>query len=241
MEPLNSLLSVTTVGTAEGLINKVNQLLDAGDVFCLNFLNMHASNIAYKNREFLAGMIESDILVRDGVGIEFAMRFLGISPGENLNGTDLIPRILLSRSNSKVVLLGSTDEILKKSKLLLLERYNVEVVGSMNGFDYDDDQYVEYLAMLDFEFVILAMGMPKQELLSKKLKECGMMKNSTCIISGGAILSFLTGAERRAPEWIRYLKMEWFWRLCLDPKRLYRRFVIGGFNFFYSIIRLKIN
>ena len=79
------------------------------------------------------------------------------------------------------------------------------------------------------------MGMPKQEYLSKKIKD--FYKEKLIIINGGAILDFMTGKIKRAPKVFSKIGLEWLYRLYLEPSRLFRRYVIGIPLFLYRIFR----
>jgi len=82
--------------------------------------------------------------------------------------------------------------------------------------------------------VILAMGMPKQEILAEFIKK--EISASGLIISGGAIIDFYAQRQPRAPKLVRELSLEWFYRLLKEPKRLFKRYVFGIPKFFYYLL-----
>ena len=88
----------------------------------VSFINAHACNIAYQDYNFKDALLSSDYLLRDGVGVEIAMKFNKLSCGSNLNGTDLIPDLLvrLIKDGYKVVLMGTS------TKNCLLAKSNIE-------------------------------------------------------------------------------------------------------------------
>ena len=88
-------------------------------VTTIGFLNAHAVNLAYRDGDFSRSLSNLDYLLRDGVGIEVAMRVKGIHPGKNHNGTDYIPKFLCNCQGRRLVMLGRTDGILPDSRTML--------------------------------------------------------------------------------------------------------------------------
>lgn len=83
------------------------------------------------------------------------------------------------------------------------------------------------------------MGMPKQELVSQQLSQ--QLQHPALIINGGGIVDFMSGTKQRAPVWLRKIGMEWSYRLFLEPKRLWRRYVIGNIVFLWRAALEKPN
>ena len=88
----------------------------------------------------------------------------------------------------------------------------------------------------DAQIVVLGMGVPRQELWAHRNRE--HLPNVRLLISGGAILDFVSGAIPRAPLWMRRLRLEWLFRLCLEPRRMWRRYIVGSFVLLGHVIRL---
>src|SRR5262245_57409563 len=72
----------------------IERLIHGEGTRVLSFLNAHAVNLAVRDQQFYASLTESDVLLRDGVGVKIGCELLGRCPGPNLNGTDLIPRLI---------------------------------------------------------------------------------------------------------------------------------------------------
>jgi exopolysaccharide biosynthesis WecB/TagA/CpsF family protein len=197
------------------------------------FCNAHAVNLAARSSEFLAALTESDLLLRDGVGVKLAMRLFKLPEGLNANGTDLIPRILAALPRSvRLVVYGTSSPWLERA-VARLRRTGLAVVGSLDGF-LDPADYVANARELKPTVIVLGMGMPKQELLARVLRRS--LPSAALIINGGAILDFLAGRHPRAPLWVRRLGMEWLFRLTREPKRLWKRYVVGNAEFILSVI-----
>lgn len=198
------------------------------------FLNAHGLNLCFQNTGFLNHLLESDYVFRDGLGMNILFKMLGINPGLNLNGTDLIPKIIALYSGYDVALLGTREPYLGKAANVV-KKEGVMPVLMLDGFQ-KDDAYLEAARNQPASLIILAMGMPKQERIASLLAD--NLDYPCLIICGGAILDFMSGKVARAPLIFRRMGMEWLYRLGQEPGRLFRRYVIGNFVFLLRSLRL---
>jgi exopolysaccharide biosynthesis WecB/TagA/CpsF family protein len=199
----------------------------------VSFLNAHAFNLAWKETDFRRSLVESDLLLRDGIGVSILLALLGIRPGLNMNGTDLIPKVL-ERCHGSVVLLGTRDPYLSMAAARLREA-GTDVAITLDGFQ-PDSRYLDAVRESHPSVVILAMGMPKQERVALALKEA--ITWPCLIVNGGAILDFMSGRVIRAPGMLRILHLEWLFRLAREPRRLWRRYVLGNSVFLFRSLRI---
>lgn len=218
------LLSLVKPFSSEDVLSK---LFDSSDpVQIISFCNAQALDLATRDNEFLESLVDSDFLLRDGIGIKVLLKIFGLPIGENLNGTDFIPKLLGNKRISSVVLLGSEDYILDRARDVIEKDYGKTVLDAANGFDHDINFYELLLSKYpNVDLIIVAMGMPKQEILAATLRK-SMEANGgqTLVVCGGAILSFMVGEESRAPNVFRKFGLEWFWRMINDPSRLAKRY-----------------
>lgn len=227
---------VTTYPTSDAVIAVIEEKMRFGENVNIAFVNAHAFNLACRDANFYSAIRQSDLLLRDGIGVEILFRMLGSDPGENLNGTDLIPQLLeRSFKNKRVAIFGSAQEELDKAEVLL-RNSGLNVVATVDGFQ-SEDTYLESLRENVPDVVILAMGMPKQEILSITLQA---EMTSLVTVNGGAIIDFLAGKVERAPRWVRACHMEWCFRLFMEPKRLFRRYVVGNVVFLSRAVWIKL-
>ncbi len=203
--------------------------------FVVSFLNQHGFNLAWSNPSFCDTLMSADILLRDGVGISACLKVVGFDPGENMNGTDLIPRIAARYEDRKVMLFGTVEPWLERAAAVLTER-GCNVVARLDGFQ-TEAAYVDAVRAARPDLVILGMGMPKQEGVAAALAKA--LDYPVLIVNGGAIIDFLGGRVERAPHWVRAARMEWGFRLVQEPRRMFGRYVVGGFTFLGRIAKLK--
>jgi exopolysaccharide biosynthesis WecB/TagA/CpsF family protein len=193
----------------------------------ISFVNAHAVNLACDDAKFFRALTSADLLLRDGLGAQILMRAIGRRPGVNMNGTDFIPQILYANKSIPIALYGSSADV-AATVAAKLRSEGVTQVTHCNGY-----QTLEhYLLKVERDrprIVVLGMGMPKQEFIADAI-----IKASThpiLVINGGAILDFMSGHIKRAPASLRRFGLEWVFRFCLEPRRLWRRYIIGNVIF----------
>lgn len=207
---------------AEALLDRLAR--PGGRCVTLAFLNAKAVMQAERDPEFYEALIRSDVLLRDGAGIEMLMTAAGRAPGMNMNGTDFIPRLIdATPRTAKLALLGTREPRLG----LAAERIGAMGFGDIvnaDGFRPEAD-YVALVRAAKPDLVILAMGMPKQERVALALSQDPRLAgHRMVVVNGGAILDFLSGDVPRAPRWIRRARLEWLYRLMREPFRMFPRF-----------------
>ncbi len=235
-EMLDLLERTTVLATTEQQDEIVQGLLAGDRTQIVSFINQHAFNLAYEDQSFRVALEEADCLLRDGVGIEVALKLLGLQTGINANGTDFIPRLLAGAGERKVAIFGTREPWLGTA-LLQMRKAGIVVVASLDGFRSRTD-YVEAVRRSDPDIVILAMGMPRQEVVANELRACS--ERPRLIVNGGAILDFYAERFRRAPLRMRQLRLEWLFRLAQEPRRLARRYLLGGTKFTWRIVLVMI-
>lgn len=203
--------------------------------YSVGFLNQYGFNLISSHTDIEFYFSQIDLLFRDGIGIKIANKIYGIQNSDNLNGTDLIPKILDSvNEKANYFVFGTKSPWLQQGAQKLLKGHKFK---ALDGFK-SENEYIEYLENhIDINsktVIVLAMGMPKQEKLAHAIKT--NIKGSGIIICGGAIIDFNAGKVKRAPKLFRQLSLEWLYRLIIEPRRLFKRYVIGIPVFFIKLI-----
>ncbi len=201
------------------------------------FVNAHAMNIAADNDEFGQNLGESDVLLRDGVGLAILARLRGSEAGLNMNGTDFIPVLLRRFDGRRIALLGTSEETAAAAGHSLRSDLAPRCqVVTMNGFE-PVPAYIDAMSRHQPDLIVLGMGMPKQEAVAVALRD--RLTRPCLIVCGGAILDFMGGRAVRAPLWMRESGLEWLFRLVHEPKRLFARYVVGNPKFLSRALRLR--
>ena len=210
--------------TSAGLIQLMKAKMQQQQI-TLFFAN---TNFIVQCQPYQSAMSNDDtIIVNDGVGIDIATwlihrkRFI-----ENLNGTDFSPLFLQGLgTTARVFLIGAKPGIAQRAAQRLNIEYGINVVGARNGYDEakDTEALIRDVNAANATVILVAMGNPYQEQWIMKNRQ---QLNAQVLLGVGALLDFLAGDKTRAPVIIQRLKMEWFYRLCLEPSHLLRRYTL---------------
>ena len=218
--------AVVRVHSPSGEEQLLDSLASPDEPLVLAFVNSHAMNSAATSREFFDAVMSADLVLRDGIGMQILLSALNQPPGLNLNGTDLIPRILRRYAGRAIALFGTQEPYLGRAESVVLsELAPGSTCVTANGF-LDTGSYVQLAADHRPSLIVLGMGMPRQEEVASTLRAA--LGFPCLIVCGGAIIDFLGGKTPRAPRWMRRTGLEWAFRLALEPRRLFRRYVIGN-------------
>jgi alpha-1,3-mannosyltransferase len=194
------------------------------------FLNANLSLFALQ-RPDLREALKTFVVFNDGLGVDLANRVLnGSRFPANLNGTDLVPHLLgRVRYPLRIFLFGAKPETLQKAVGVIRHRWPRHVVvGQAHGYhDAKEARIPDMIRKARPHIVLVAMGNPKQELwIAQHVPRC-----APCCLGVGALFDFLAGDVKRAPRWIRAVRCEWMFRLALEPRRLWRRYLVGNAKF----------
>jgi N-acetylglucosaminyldiphosphoundecaprenol N-acetyl-beta-D-mannosaminyltransferase len=209
-----------------------------GQPVVVAFANAHAMNSVARSPSFFQALQSADWVLRDGSGVATLLKLLGKDPGINLNGTDLIPKIIRLFNGRKIAFFGTQEPYLRQSVVAANQLAPQSHLFSAHGF-LEIDAYRSLAATQRSELIVLGMGMPKQEVVAAALRS--QLDFPCTIVCGGAIIDFLAGRTTRAPLWMRRAGLEWVYRLALEPKRLFHRYVIGNPVFLVRALWLKIS
>lgn len=231
-------IKINIINTKEG-IDYCRDFLKGKDIKNIFFINAHCFNIAMKDIKYKNVLNRADLLLNDGIGIKLGLKICGINEKENMNGTDFIPKVLkiATEMNKNVYLLGGKEGVALRAKQKIIEKFGCNVVGARSGYFTEDEneEIINDIVSKKTDILILGMGMPIQELwLDNNRSKLIDVKIG---LAGGAIIDFLSEDIKRAPIIVRRIKMEWVYRLIKEPRRLWKRYIIGNIKFFYHIFR----
>ena len=180
---------------------------------------------------------EADLRVADGMILVWALSLQRTPVPERVAGSNLIKSLssaAASRGRS-VFLLGGNEGTDVGAAEVLKQRYPGLVIAGTDcpamGFEKDPlamARLARKLKDADPDIVFVALGSPKQEHVIRLLKD---EMPRTWWLGVGISFSFLTGDVQRAPKWMQAIGLEWFHRLCQEPRRLFKRYIIQGLPF----------
>jgi N-acetylglucosaminyldiphosphoundecaprenol N-acetyl-beta-D-mannosaminyltransferase len=211
-------------------------------------INAYSYIMAERLPEFKRALQNANILIADGFPIVLTAKLLKNKKITKIAGADLFFHLMkiANENSSRIFFIGSTDSTLGKIK----KKISIEYMNITCGFyspPYksifsEDDSELMLSKINEFKADIVFVGMtaPKQEMWVEAYKN-RITAKTVCSI--GAVFDFYAGTIKRAPKWMILFKLEWFYRLISEPKRMWKRYLIYSPLFFWDLllylIRLK--
>ena len=211
----------------------------------INTINAHSFNVAQRDPLFANALFEGDYLIPDGASVVQACKWINAKsqPKERIAGWDLFSFEMERNRKSKVMFMGSSEKVLS----LIKERAAVDY-PEMEVVTYSPPYKAEFLnednadiikAINDANPDLLWIGMtaPKQE---KWIYQHWQELDIHCHVGTiGAVFDFYAGTSKRAPKWWQEHSLEWLYRLIKEPRRMWRRYIIGNPLFIWYILKEK--
>ena len=211
----------------------------------INTLNAHSFNTVQKDEDFHRALLYSDVLLPDGIGVVWAMRMLTGKKLQKIAGADLF-FYEMERVNAfggKCFFLGSSEETLKKIRKRAEKEYpKVQVCSYSPPYkpEFNDEENKSMIDAINAEkpdVLFVGMTAPKQEKWAYQHFEHLVVGHVCCI---GAVFDFYAGTVSRAPNWMIQVGLEWSYRLIKEPRRMWRRYLIGNVKFIGYVVKEKI-
>lgn len=232
-------LAATTDEAIGALDRALSSSLSTGRPVLVAFLNAHVSNLAARNAEF-AGVMRSALVLNDGVGVDIASHILHGAPfPENLNGTDFIPAFLAAtKLRFRIYVVGAAGDVAQRAarefaRIAPQHSY----VGARDGYFTDDAGVAADILASGADLVLVGMGCPRQELWAARHIAVPGGASAFCV---GGLLDFAAGEKPRAPALVRRLRLEWVYRLLIEPRRMWRRYLLGNVAFMKRLLAARL-
>lgn len=182
----------------------------------------------------------------DGMPLLWAAKLFGSPLKEKVSGSDLFPDIcaLAAEKGYKVFFLGGRPGAADKAAEVMRVRYpRLAVAGTYCpplGFEKDEAENAKIIRLVresGADILFVGLGAPKQEKwIYAHHRECAVPVS----IGIGVTFEFAAGMVRRSPAWMQRAGLEWLWRLFMEPRRLWRRYLVDDMAFFWLLLRQKI-
>lgn len=213
----------------------------------INTINAHSFNTAQNDDLFAEALMKGDVLIPDGVSIVKACRWLKAKsqPKERIAGWDLFDFEMkrLAQRGGRCMFMGSSENVLSRIRERAAVDYpNIEVVTYSPPYKPEfsqEDNAAIVKAINDACPDLLWIGMtaPKQEKWT--YSHWDELDIHCHVGTIGAVFDFFAGTYKRAPVWWQKNSLEWLYRLIKEPKRMWKRYVIGNPLFLMNIKREK--
>lgn len=181
----------------------------------------------------------ADLVTADGMSLVWAGRLLGHAVPERVAGIDLMSNLLrhAPRQGLRVFLLGAKPEVLERFvKRCLAEHPGLQLAGWRDGYfaPPEHEAVVRRVAESRADVLFVAMPSPFKDVWCERHRDRLGVK---LIMGVGGAFDVLAGVVPRAPRWMQAAGLEWAWRLMLEPRRLWRRYLVGNGRFLCLVFR----
>jgi len=206
-------------------------------------LNINAANIGYENKWYKDYVNTCDIVFCDGKGIQLGLFFCNKKIPPQITYHTWIWNLAkhCNKNGYKLFLLGSKEGIAEKAMYKLLTKYPSLKVQCYHGYfdksSKDNNRVIQKINDFNSHILIVGFGMPLQE---RWIMDNIDKINANIFLNGGAYLDWLSGIKKQAPRWVTKYGLEWFYRLIKEPKRLFKRYVIGNPKFLIRVIKEQL-
>ena len=211
----------------------------------INTVNAHSFNTAKKDQLFADALTNGDVLIPDGVSIVKACKWIKSKsqPKERIAGWDLFffEMNKLEKKGGKVMFMGSSQKVLDLIvKRAAVDYPHLKVVTYSPPYkpafsDEDNKAIIDAINAANPDLLWIGMTAPKQEKWTySHWKELNIHCHVGTI---GAVFDFFAGTVERAPIWWQEHGLEWLYRLMKEPKRMWRRYIIGNTLFLWNMTK----
>lgn len=212
----------------------------------INTINAHSYNMACRDALFAKALRGGDMLLPDGIGIVKALRWLTGERIERVAGADLFAHEMqrLAQMGGTCFFLGSSPRTLELIRVRAAKEYpaiRVESYSPPYKAEFSDADNAAMIAAVNVvhpDLLWIGMTAPKQEKWAYAHRDALQVRGPIGTI--GAVFDFYAGTVTRAPQRWQALGLEWLYRLLKEPRRMWRRYLIGNPLFVINILKEKI-
>jgi N-acetylglucosaminyldiphosphoundecaprenol N-acetyl-beta-D-mannosaminyltransferase len=207
--------------------------------------NAHLVNLAQHNDWMPAMFAQADIAFCDGAGVQLAMLLLKGRRANRTTPPEWIGGVLETLGDqASIFWLGGTPEAVAAAARNYESRYGVRTAGTQHGYfnqakdSQDTRELVDRINRAQPTILLVNMGMPRQE---RWLWDNWDRLRPGVAITAGALVDHAAGQVQRPPRWVANLGIEWLVRLLREPKRLWRRYLLGLPVFGAHVLRYAVS
>lgn len=203
--------------------------------------NVHMTVTAGQDDELARVLDLAEMVTPDGAPVAWALRQMGAVDQERINGPDLMWRYLAEaeRLGQIVFFYGGMEETLQALKKSMLGAFPNLKIGGMVSPPFrtltteEDQGYVDQINAAGTAVLFVGLGCPKQE----KWMQAHRGRVSAVMVGVGAAFDYHAGTIKRAPMWMQRYGLEWFHRLCSEPRRLWKRYLVTNTLFILGMAK----
>jgi N-acetylglucosaminyldiphosphoundecaprenol N-acetyl-beta-D-mannosaminyltransferase len=223
-------------------VDQLSRMIDGNTTQQVSFVNPACVNIAAHDRGYRRILARAAMVLPDGIGIKIAADILGLPLKQNVNGTDLFPRLcdMLAHRDASLFLLGGQPGVAERvAREVQAQWPTLRIAGYRDGFFgvAQEGEVAAEVRASGADVLLVARGVPMQDIfIDRQLHQLGV----TVAIGVGGLFDFVSGRISRAPSWMRDTGLEWVYRLMQEPSRMWQRYLVGNFTFLGRIMLQRL-
>jgi N-acetylglucosaminyldiphosphoundecaprenol N-acetyl-beta-D-mannosaminyltransferase len=201
------------------------------------------------DREFFEAYHSADFKTCDSKILFYMSKLLGLPLKEKISGSDLFPAFYWHHRKNpdiKIFLLGAREGVAAEAQRRINAKVDRDIIVDVHspsfGFEQDEEECQRLIDLVNqsgANVLAVGVGAPKQEKFIYKYKS--KFKNIKIFMAVGATIDFEAGNIKRSPKWVSEMGLEWLYRLLSEPRRLWKRYLVEGPQFFWLAILQKLN
>lgn len=214
-------------------IRRVEKIIEKGKPTQHVVINASKVNLMEDDPELRRIVNSCPLINADGASIVWAAKKFGVPLKERVTGCDLFQELVrvASEKGYKIYLFGAKEEVVTKVKAIYEEQYpGIQIVGYRNGYftEADESEIVKNMAESGADMMFVAFSSPKKEYWVNKYID---QLNIPFVMGVGGSFDIVAGVTERAPKWWQDHGLEWLYRFIQEPRRMWRRYIIGNAKF----------
>ena len=199
-----------------------------------NCLNANKVVLIQQDEVLRKSLIDADIVSADGQAVVWASRLFGTPLPGRVPGIDLMDEIInrAVESNYKIYFFGAREDVVASVAEIYRKTFNEEVVaGYRNGYYTKEEEagIAENINSSGASILFVAIPSPQKEIFIKNYKD--IMPNIYLMMGVGGSFDVVAGKVQRAPRWMQNNGLEWLYRLIQEPRKMWRRYLIGNIKY----------
>ena len=235
--PIDNMTMQQTLGLIENAIENKKSVshtvVNAGKIVLM-----------HKDSQLKESVVTADIINADGQGVVWASKFLGQPIVERVTGIDLMDNLveLAYRKKYKIFFFGAKDVVLNKVVEHYSSKYSPDIVaGHRNGYfkKSEERSIAQQIADSGAHMLFVAITSPVKENFLYENRD--LLKSVNFTMGVGGSFDVIAGHVKRAPVWMQSSGLEWAYRVYQEPKRMFKRYMVGNWEFMKLVLRYRFN
>jgi N-acetylglucosaminyldiphosphoundecaprenol N-acetyl-beta-D-mannosaminyltransferase len=230
--------------TMQQTLNLIENAIEKNQRVSHTVVNAGKIVLMHRNAQLKQSVVNADIINADGQGVVWASRFLGQPIVERVTGIDLMDNLvkLAYQKKYKIFFFGAKDDVLNKVIGHYSRMYSSDIVaGYRNGYFKKSEEraIAQQIADSGAQILFVAITSPLKENFLYENRD--LLKSVNFTMGVGGSFDVVAGLVKRAPIWMQQSGLEWAYRVYQEPKRMFKRYMVGNWKFMMLVMRHKFN